>query len=302
MDGRTRARLTIGQFARMTQLSATTLRHYHAVGLLAPAAVDPVTGYRHYTVDQVADAHVVRRLRDLDMPIDEVRAVLQRADPAARNAVIATHLAAMEQRLRATTDAVASLRRELLTAPVDVLDLQYRTVAATPVWAITADVGHEVIHEWASRSLRRLVTAVGRDHRTAPPGVLYDPPFFEDGSGRVMAFVPTARTDPPPPIGATVLPAAELAVGLHRGRLADLDRSYGAIGRVVTEQGIAIDGPIREHFLGRDPSRSPGRSTSRGRRPDHVRAGISQAWSSSMRWWRIGLACAPADHDGNTDE
>ncbi len=249
MDGR--PPLTIGQFARMTQLSATTLRHYHAVGLLEPAAVDPATGYRHYTVDQVADAHVVRRLRDLDMPIEDVRAVLHTTDPAARNTVIARHLAAMEEHLRATTDAVASLR-ELLTAPVDVLDLEYRAVAATPVWSIDADVGQEVIHEWASRALRRLVTAVGRGQRTGPPGVLYDPPFFEAGAGRVMAFVPTARTDPPAPIGTAVLPAGELAIGLHRGRLTDLDRSYGAIGRVVTERDIATDGPIREHFLGRD--------------------------------------------------
>jgi DNA-binding transcriptional MerR regulator len=246
------ALVTIGRFARMTQLSATTLRHYHAVGLLEPAAVDPVTGYRHYTTEQIADAHVVRRLRQLDMPIEDVRAVLQRADPAARDAVIAAHLAAMEQRLRATTDAVASLR-ELLTAPVDVLDLQYRTVARTPTWSISADVGQEAIHEWASRSVRRLLTAVGREHRTGPPGVLYDAPFFEDGCGRVVAFVPTSRGDrAPDAIDTTVLPAAELAVGLHRGRLADLDRSYGAIGRVVAEQGIATDGPIREHFLGRD--------------------------------------------------
>ena len=245
------ARLTIGQFSRMTSLSPTTLRHYHAVGLLEPAAVDPATGYRHYTTAQIADAHVVRRLRDLEMPIEEVRSVLRTTDAAARHAIIAAHLAAMEQRLQATTDAVAALR-ELLAAPVDVLDLRYRTVAPTPVWAISADVGQEVIHEWASRSLRRLVTAVGRGHRTGPPGVLYDPPYFDHGHGRAIAFVPTSRTDPPAPLGTAVLPAAELAVGLHRGRLADLDRSYGAIGRVVTERGIAMDGPIREHFLGRD--------------------------------------------------
>jgi DNA-binding transcriptional MerR regulator len=256
MDGRpptrNRSNLTIGQFARMTQLSATTLRHYHAVGLLEPAAVDPATGYRLYTTAQIADAHVVRRLRQLDMPIEDVRAVLQRAEPAARNAVIASHLAAMEERLRATTDAVASLR-ELLTAPVDVLDLQYRTVEPMPVWSIDADVAFDDIDRWATPTLRRLVAAVGRGPRTGPPGVLYEAPFFEDGCGRVVAFVPTSRGDrPPETIAATVLPAADLAVGLHRGRLADLDRSYGAIGRAVAERGIDTGGPIREHFLGRD--------------------------------------------------
>ena len=178
-----------------------------------------MTGYRHYTIEQIADAHVVRRLRDLDMPIDEVRSVLHTTDAAARHAIIAAHLAAMEQRLRATTDAVASLR-ELLTAPVDVLDLRYRTVAPTPVWSISADVGQHEIREWASRSLRRLVGAVGAGHRTGPPGVLYEPPFFEEGRGRVVAFVPTARRDvPPAPVDAAELPAADLAIGLHRGRL-----------------------------------------------------------------------------------
>jgi DNA-binding transcriptional MerR regulator len=252
MDGRPPARLTIGEFSRMTYLSATTLRHYHAVGLLEPAEVDAVTGYRYYSTDQIADAHVVRRLRDLDMPIREVRVVVRTTDPAARNAVIAAHLAEMEQRLRATTDAVASLR-DLLTAPVDVLDVRYRTVAPMPTWSITADVAQHEIHPWAGRTLRRLIAAVGRCARTGPPGALYEPPFFEDGRGKVTAFVPTSRHDAPPgTIVATVLPATDLAVGLHRGRLTDLDRSYGALGRVIAERGIGVDGPIREHFLGRD--------------------------------------------------
>jgi DNA-binding transcriptional MerR regulator len=253
MTTRLAARLTIGQFSRMTSLSATTLRHYHAVGLLAPADVDPLTGYRRYSTDQIADAHLVRRLRDLEMPIDDVRSVLQTGDAAARHAIIAAHLGQMELRLRATADAVASLR-DLLTSPVDVLDLRYRTVAPTPVWSVRADVGQHEIREWASRWLRRLVGAVGPGDRRGPPGVLYDPPFFEEGCGGVVAFVPTTRRDAPPgPIRAAELPAADLAIGLHRGRLRDLDRSYGAIGRVVAEQGIGVDGPIREQFLGRDP-------------------------------------------------
>ena len=76
--------LTIGDFARMTHLSVKTLRHYHQVGLLEPAHVDPANGYRYYTTDQVPTAQVIRRFRDLDMPIDTVRAVL--AAPTSRPA------------------------------------------------------------------------------------------------------------------------------------------------------------------------------------------------------------------------
>ncbi len=64
--------LTIGDFSRVTFLSVKTLRHYHRVGLLEPADVDPVTGYRRYTSVQIPIAQVIRRFRDLDMPLDDI--------------------------------------------------------------------------------------------------------------------------------------------------------------------------------------------------------------------------------------
>src|SRR5271156_5344557 len=104
------AALTIGEFSRMTHLSVKTLRHYHEVGLLAPAEVDPASGYRYYTTYQVPTAQVIRRLRDLEMPVEQVGAVLVAPDPATRNALIGAHLQRMEGQLEQTRAAVASLR------------------------------------------------------------------------------------------------------------------------------------------------------------------------------------------------
>ena len=71
------ASLTIGDFSRATHLSVKTLRHYHHIGLLEPADVDPDTGYRRYATDQIPTAQVIRRFRDLDMPLDQIHAVLE---------------------------------------------------------------------------------------------------------------------------------------------------------------------------------------------------------------------------------
>ena len=57
-----RVRLAIGVFSRMTHLSVVTLRHYHEVGLLTPAEIDPQSGYRFYAPGQVRIAQVIRRL------------------------------------------------------------------------------------------------------------------------------------------------------------------------------------------------------------------------------------------------
>ena len=64
--------LSIGEFSRATHMTVKTLRHYHEIGLLEPADVDPHTGYRRYSAEQIPTAQVVRRFRDLGMPLEEI--------------------------------------------------------------------------------------------------------------------------------------------------------------------------------------------------------------------------------------
>src|SRR5665648_821842 len=59
-------RLSIGQFARRSLLSPKALRLYDRQGLLTPAEVDPVNGYRRYRESQLAEARLIARLRKLD--------------------------------------------------------------------------------------------------------------------------------------------------------------------------------------------------------------------------------------------
>ncbi len=93
--------LSIGQFARASGLSAKALRHYDAVGLLPPAQVEPGSGYRRYHPDQLSTARLVRRLRGLDLPVAEVRRLvdLRLADPSALARALAEHRRRLEARL-----------------------------------------------------------------------------------------------------------------------------------------------------------------------------------------------------------
>ena len=45
------------------------------------------------------------------------------------------------------------------------------------------------------------------------------------------------------------LPAAELAVTVHRGAYSDLDISYGQLGAYVADHALAVAGPVREAYL-----------------------------------------------------
>ena len=74
--GEMTVRLSIGDFSRMTYLTVKALRHYQEVGILVPWSVDPDSGYRSYHLSQVPTAQVIKRLRDLDLPLESVRAVV----------------------------------------------------------------------------------------------------------------------------------------------------------------------------------------------------------------------------------
>jgi DNA-binding transcriptional MerR regulator len=86
------ATLAIGDLSLATHISVKMLRHYHEIGLLEPADVDATTGYRRYAPDHIVMAQVIRRFRDLDMPLDDIHAVLEAPDLETRKRVIAAHL------------------------------------------------------------------------------------------------------------------------------------------------------------------------------------------------------------------
>ncbi len=156
--------LAIGEFSRITHLSIRTLRHYHQVGLLEPAEIDPSSGYRHYTLGQVPIAQAIRRFRDLDMPVDRVREVLTAPDLAKRNELIAEHLGALEAKLAQTQAAVATLRGLLQSEPAPIA-VEFRKVPRGPR-ARDPRPGHA---RRAGRLVARRARRARGDLRRAPP-------------------------------------------------------------------------------------------------------------------------------------
>jgi DNA-binding transcriptional MerR regulator len=90
--------LVIGRFARLSGLSVGALRHYDELDLLRPAWVDPVSGYRSYRRDQLEAARTLVRLRDLEVPLETIRAYLAADDPSGRRHLLEEHRRRLEAR------------------------------------------------------------------------------------------------------------------------------------------------------------------------------------------------------------
>jgi PPM family protein phosphatase len=70
--------MPIGEFSERSGLSLKRLRTYATEGLLVPAAVDPASGYRYYSSDQLAAASLIDTLRQAAVPLAEIRSFLSK--------------------------------------------------------------------------------------------------------------------------------------------------------------------------------------------------------------------------------
>jgi len=111
-----RDRLSIGEFAKLTGLTPRALRFYDEAGLLRPDETDPDTGYRYYRHEQAEEAERVRLLRSLDVPVEEVRRVLN-LDPETSKAIVANHKLRIEDRIVRYQQALHALERLEQGAP-----------------------------------------------------------------------------------------------------------------------------------------------------------------------------------------
>jgi DNA-binding transcriptional MerR regulator len=243
--------LPIGDFSRATLLSVKTLRHYHEIGLLEPVDVDGDTGYRRYATEQIVTAQLIRRFRDLDMPLDDIHAVLGATDLETRNQVIANHLARLELNLARTQEAVTSLR-DLLVHPQASSAIDHRDLPATPASAISDTVDRSDVLTWIQGAIGELTATLAAQeiNPTGPAGGVFDTGLFTEERGRATIFLPCHRSPRPlGRVGITVIPPVELATIVHPGPHADIDRTYGALADYVTQHALGVDGPIREYYL-----------------------------------------------------
>jgi DNA-binding transcriptional MerR regulator len=67
---------SIGELSRDSGLSVSALRFYDGAGVLVPAWVDPVSGYRWYGPEQLEESRLLARLRRAGMPLADIRLIL----------------------------------------------------------------------------------------------------------------------------------------------------------------------------------------------------------------------------------
>ncbi|MYS52620.1 MerR family transcriptional regulator, partial [Streptomyces sp. SID6013] len=168
---------SIGEMARDSGLGVSALRFYDRAGVLVPAWVDPVSGYRWYAPEQLEEARVLARLRRAGMPLADIRLALagwSGTDAGLVRRLLWAHVRRLERGL-------AEARREFSTLRA-LLDHRENPMTASPR---TGTVRLSLSAPRLAGALDAVRFAVGEDPELPMlGGVLFD---VEDDGLRLVA-------------------------------------------------------------------------------------------------------------------
>ena len=74
--------LTTGEFAKLADVTKHTLYHYDKIGLLSPEIKLTDNQYRYYSLSQLDLIKVITLLKELGMPLLEIKSYLDQRTPS----------------------------------------------------------------------------------------------------------------------------------------------------------------------------------------------------------------------------
>lgn len=258
----------IGEFSRIARVTIDTLRHYDALGLLKPANVDPLTGYRYYSARQLGSLNRILALKEVGFSLEEIARILQeKLTNDELRGMLKAQLVRAEQEVQA-----AQLRQERLLARLNTLNLEDNMpayeVTLKPVDIFTVAAIREVVAtlEQMPQSCSEMFDAIEQWLRTnsLPFGpslsIYYNEGFTQEDIDTECAFIITdpaaARAAKPPApivlrqIEAVPLMASTIAVDDFYKKPGGLLPAYNALAHWIEENGYQVAGPPRELFYG----------------------------------------------------
>ena len=184
--------VSIGRFSLLTRLTVRALRLYDKLGLLTPARVDEETGYRYYALSQAAAAGSIRLLREMDMPLDDVKLAI--ADRSRVSQLLDEHRERLERRIADGERALLLLTTfqeggTTMLTPIEIRDVAATSGLTVEIETSLARIGHDL-----PAAYEQLFAQAGRDglQVAGPVFAAYTAQEFDPDDMKLVAGLPVS--------------------------------------------------------------------------------------------------------------
>ena len=239
----------IGMCAAMNHMTVKTLRFYEEQGLLMPALIHPETGYRYYTLSQMAVPHQISALKQAGFTLEEIAHINAGADEEAvllkKKAELLAKIADLTRQI-AVVDGYLSKKKTGLSAPVLIKTIPQTTVAFMRIRLESYDGLFDRMPEMGALMEKAgCECALPEYCFTAYPEAGYkDADILVDICESVVAAKKENGN-----LRFKTLPEIQAACVFHKGSYRTFAESYETVLRYIEENGYEIAGEIRESYI-----------------------------------------------------
>ncbi len=238
--------LQIGEFSKACQTSVKTLHHYDKIGLLIPAEVDHMTGYRYYRTEQIDQMNYIQRLKRYGFSLEEIQYLITVSD----HKELMNILRRQCEKICAKQQEMQIILKELQTH-ISVFERTGDVMAYQKGYTIEVKDSPQmyVLAQRAVMGVDEFAVYYGklfeRIHKESPhitPSGLngaryYDEEFCHESSD-IEVFVGIKEKDR----ADAVMEPCSCAMTVHHGPYSTLSEAYGAVISWIAENGYEIAG------------------------------------------------------------
>jgi DNA-binding transcriptional MerR regulator len=251
--------LTIGEIARLGQVSPRMLRHYDEIGLLKPDRVDSASGYRFYSVRQLESVHRIVALRDMGFGLEQIRQILAEEIPLAElRGMLRLRRSQIEQSVGEEQDRLRRVEAHLRALEwSDIMRLQDVVIKQTTPIRVAQASAERLTHADIGAAFGRLLPHVlaHLEMAGAKPGItvgVYQDEGGTAGEGQITLHAGFEVGDQDVPDSETVrivdLPVIEVAAAVYRGGDDGIVGAWEGLVRWIDDGGYRLVGDCRELY------------------------------------------------------
>lgn len=241
--------LKISEFSKLSHLTVKALRLYEKEGLLKPASVDEWNNYRFYETSQLETAAKIKSFRQLDLSIDEIKAVFDGADVKK----------ILQEKIQALTKEkhLIESRLSIINSILEDKEMKYQ---------VTEKVIPEMIVYTAETVLKsysdcmQWIPSVGQECLRLNPGLkCAEPPYefceYPDGEYKETDIrirhseAVTAFGNENELIHFRTLPEAKVLSIYHKGAYVKIGEVYAFLMKYAEQNGYTPAGFARECYI-----------------------------------------------------
>ncbi len=255
----------IGEFSKLSQVTVKTLRYYDEIGLLKPANVDPFTGYRYYSADQLPRLNRILALKDLGLSLAEIARLLDGDLPSAQiRGMLRLKRIELQQQVQEEQARLARVEWRLRQIEQEGT-MSTQEVVLKKIPAMTVASVRDVIPTYSdvNRLFGEVFAYLGQHkiNPVGPPlGIYHDEEYREQDADVEVAVPVSESVLGGDRVKMRQLPAVEeMACIVHQGSYDTIGEAYNHLMAWIEANGYRMIGPLREVYVrgpesGDDPS------------------------------------------------